>query len=313
MPANLTPDYMEAERAYKQAQSQPEKIAALEQMFATLPKHKGTEKLQADIRKRLSQARKESQKKGGAHTAPAYIVKREGAGQVALLGPPNSGKSALVRAITHAHPEVGEYPFTTRMPVAGMMRFEDVQIQLVDMPALSAQYMEPWLPQVIRTADMSALVVDPGDADVLGETEFVLERLAGWRLPAPKLLVANKADRPGAEDDFAALRELYCDRMQCLPASAVSGNGLDAFRSAVFRELNVVRFYSKPPGKKADLDTPYVLRRGETVQDAAMHVHRDFAEHLQYARLFRFGDEHPGLMVERTHVVEDRDILEFHT
>jgi ribosome-interacting GTPase 1 len=160
---------------------------------------------------------------------------------------------------------------------------------------------------------MSVLAVDPGDADVLGETEFVLERLAAWRLPPPKLLVANKADRPGAEDDFAAIQELYRDRFSCLPMSAISGDGLDAFRSAVFRKLDVVRFYSKPPGKKADLDKPYVLRRGETVQDAASHVHRDFAEHLKYARLFRIGDDHTGLMVERTHVVEDRDILEFHT
>src|SRR5512135_280512 len=124
MPANLTPDYLAAEREYKAAQSQAEKVAALERMLATLPKHKGTEKLYADLKRRLSQARKDSQKKGAAHSAPFYAVEREGAGQVALVGPPNSGKSSLVAALTHAEPEIAEYPFTTRLPTPGMMPFE---------------------------------------------------------------------------------------------------------------------------------------------------------------------------------------------
>lgn len=312
MPANLTPGYLAAEQAYKQAQTAQEKIEALEQMLAALPKHKGTEKMQADLRRRLSQARKESQKKGGAHTSPAYIVKREGAGQVVLVGPPNSGKSSLVRALTNAHPEVADYPYTTHLPVAGMMRFEDVQIQLVDLPAIGRAFMEPWLPQVIRTANVAALVVDPRDPDVLGEVEFILDSFDAWRIPKPKLLLGNKADDPAAGQDFAALQELCGAGMQCLAVSALTGVGQDRFARAAFEALDVVRFYSKPPGKKPDMDVPYVLRRGQTVQDAAARVHRDLAEHLRYARLFRAGGHHDGLMVERSHVVEDRDILEFH-
>jgi small GTP-binding protein len=313
MPANLTADYLAAEQAYKQAETQSEKIAALEQMLATLPKHKGTEKMQAEIRRKLSQARKDSQKKGGAHAAPAYLIKREGAGQVALIGPPNSGKSLLLCRLTHAHAEVADYPFTTRIPAPGMMQFEDVQIQLVDTPAMSAEYLEPWMAQVIRAAHASVLVIDPNEADVLGQIEFVLEKLGAWHLGDPKLLAGNKIDRPGAEENFSAMAALYGDRIRSVALSAATGLGLDGFARDVFRALDVVRFYSKPPGKKADLDAPYVIRRGATVQEAASHVHRDFAEHLRYARLFRIGDEHGGLMVERAHVVEDRDILEFHT
>jgi uncharacterized protein len=315
VPANLTPEYLAAEQIYKRAETPQEKIGALERMFAVLPKHKGTEKMQADIKRRLSEARRDSQKVGnaGAHSAPAYLVKREGAGQITLLGPPNSGKSQLVRAVTHAHPEVADYPFSTRMPVAGMMPFEDVQIQLVDLPPMSAAFMEPWLPQVVRSADLCSLVLDPNDPDVLSEIDFILTTLDRWRTLPPRLLVANKLDLPYATENFRAVEELYCEQFRCMGVSAVTGAGLGPFARVSFETLNVVRFYSKPPGKKPDLEVPYLLRRGSTVEDAAAHVHRDFAEQLRYARLFRRSHEHDGQMVQRVHVVEDGDILEFHT
>jgi len=312
MPANLTPDYLAAERQYRQAQTAEQKIAAIEEMIATLPKHKGTEKLQADLRRRLSQARAESQRKGGPHATPAYLIHREGAGQVALAGPPNAGKSQLVAALTHARPEVADYPFTTRLPVPGMMQYENVPIQLVDTPPICEQFVEPWMPQVLRGANLSVLVVDPNSADVLGEIEFVLNTMAGWRVAAPKLLVGNKLDLSGSAENFATIQSLYRDRLPCIGVSAAAGLGLERFAREVFRALDVVRFYSKPPGKKPDLETPYVLRRGATVLEAAAHVHRDFAEHLKFARLFRKDDAHGSLMVERAHLVEDEDILEFH-
>ena len=205
MPANLTPDYLTAEQAYKQAQTHQDRIAALEQMMATVPKHKGTEKLQADIKRRLSQERKESQKKGGAHAAPAWLIKREGAGQVVLIGPPNSGKSRLLSALTHARPEVADYPFTTRMPVPGMMFFENVPIQLVDLPPISPEFTEQWLPQVIRTANFGVLIIDPNDPGVLDEIECVLGKLEAWRSPTPRLLVGNKLDAAGAEEIVARI------------------------------------------------------------------------------------------------------------
>jgi uncharacterized protein len=246
VPANLTPDYLAAEQIYKRAETPQEKIGALERMFAVLPKHKGTEKMQADIKRRLSEARRDSQKvrNAGAHSAPAYLIKREGAGQITLLGPPNSGKSQLVRALTHAHPEVADYPFSTRMPVAGMMPFEDVQIQLVDLPPVSAAFMEPWLPQVVRSADLCSLVVDPNDPDVLGEIDFVLTKLDEWRMLPPTLLVANKLDLPYATENLRAVEELYCEQFRCVGVSAITGAGLGPFARMSFEALNLVRFYS---------------------------------------------------------------------
>ncbi|MGC9970508.1 MAG: GTPase [Bryobacteraceae bacterium] len=312
MPANLTPEYLAAEREYKSAHTQAEKVAALERLLATLPKHKGTEKLQADLRRRLSQARKESQKKGGAHAAPFYLIEKEGAGQVVLLGPPNAGKSQLVAALTHAQPEVADYPFTTRFPTPGMMLFENVQIQLVDLPPISAEFTEPWIPHVVRNASLGVLLVDVNAAAVLDQIEFIEQTLERHRLPPPKLLVGNKLDLPGGMSNFAALRELYGDRYGYVGMSASTGAGLDGFARAVFDTLDIVRVYTKAPGKKAELDAPFILRRGQTVQDAARLVHKDFAEHLKFSRLFHIAGNREGLMVERTHVVQDQDILEFH-
>jgi small GTP-binding protein len=312
MPANLTPEYLAAEREYRSAVTQAEKIETLERMLATLPKHKGTEKLQADIKRRLSQTRKETTKKGAAHAVPFYLVQKEGAGQVVLIGPPNSGKSQLLCSLTHARPEVADYPFTTRVPTPGMMVFENVQIQLVDLPPLSAEFMESWIPQTIRRADMGVLVLDLNDAAVLDEIEFIVETLNQWQLPLPKLLVGNKADLDGAEENFAALEDLYREQYRLLAVSAATGRNLDRFRRAVFDLLKIVRVYTRAPGKKTDLTSPFVLRRGQTVLDAARLVHKDFAENLKFARLYHVSGDRDGLMVERSQVVEDEDILEFH-
>src|SRR5438876_8150944 len=168
MPANLTPQYMEAERRFKQANSVPEKIAALEEMMATIPKHKGTEKLQADLKKKMSVLRKESDqhKKSGVRR-DTFVVEKEGARQLALVGAPNSGKSRLVRSLTHATPEVADYPYTTRTPIPGMMSFENVRLQLVDLPPVSSEYLESWAVQILRNADAVLWVVDLSDDDLL--------------------------------------------------------------------------------------------------------------------------------------------------
>ena len=312
MPANLSPDYLSAEQDYRAARTTAEKVAALERMLATIPKHKGTEKLQADLKRRISQTRKDAQKKGATHSTPFYLVDHEGAGQVALIGPPNSGKSQLVRALTHAEPEVADYPFTTRFPTPGMMTFENVQVQLLDLPPVSPDYCEPWMAQALRNASASVLLADVNDPDILDQLEFISKQLADWRVPPPRLLAGNKVDKADGEGNFRALAELFGDRWRYVPVSALTGSHLDDFRRAVFDLLGVVRVYTKVPGKKADLTSPYVLAAGKTVHDAARHVHKDFAEHLKYARLFRPEGSRDGLIVERTHVVEDEDILEFH-
>lgn len=312
MPANLGPDYLAAEQEYRRAESVFERIAALEKMYAALPKHKGTEKMQADLRRKLSAERRESQKKSGGHGRPFYLIEPEGAGQVALVGPPNSGKSSLLRALTNATPEVAPFPFTTHAPTPGMMKHKNVGIQLLDLPPVAAEFTEPWMGEALRHADACVLLIDVNDPADLEEIEFIEASLPKWRVANPPLLVANKCDLPGAMETFAAIEELYGERYRCLPVSTETRAGLDRFRAEVYGLLHVVRVYTKVPGKPPELDAPYTLPTGATVLDAARRVHKDFAEQLKFARIFHIDQPQNGRMVDRHHVLEDEDILEFH-
>ncbi|HVP39332.1 MAG TPA: GTPase [Candidatus Saccharimonadales bacterium] len=329
MPANLTPQYKEAEERFRLAVSREDKIAALRDMMALIPKHKGTEKMQADLRRRLAKLEEEAEHgaKAGAKRADPGHVRREGAGQWVLIGPPNAGKSALVRALTHAQPEVAPYPFTTRAPLPGMMPFEDVQVQLVDTPAAAEHHTEPYLANLVHNADGVLVVLDPADDDVeaaLAECRAVLEKARIWPrsrpLPPdaspllvarPVYLVLNKAD----QDPDGAFAELALEAAGAeLPAVRVSaqhGTALEELRRMLFLELHLVRVYAKEPGKKPDLERPFVLPAGSTVHDLALRVHKDVAARLKYARIWgtaRFD----GQQVDRSHVLADRDVVELH-
>lgn len=324
MPANLTPDYHAADRKFKEATTPEARLAALEEMLSTIPKHKGTEKMQADIKRRIAKFRSETQRrKGAARAKPFYHVEREGAGQIVLVGAPNVGKSSLLAALTNAKPEVADYPFTTRVPLAGMAVFEDVQVQLVDLPPISEESAEGWLYALARGADGALFVVDLTDQDILVSTEHVLELLRAANVAlippgqprgphaVPAVFVAAKLDAPGAAGTLEVFKEFYGARLPVLPVSAEQDVNLTELRRTMFEMLCLVRVYSKKPGKKPDLQVPYILKRGTTVLDAAAMVHKDFAAGLRFARLWRKGAIE-GLMVGRDGVLEDGDILELH-
>jgi len=334
MPANLTPEYQRAERAYREATTVQEKVAALEQMLSTIPKHKGTEKLQADIKRRLSKARQQEGAAGrGKHFDP-YHIERVGAGQVVLIGLPNVGKSAIVGSVSNAKVNVADYPYATHAPVPGMANFEDVQIQLVDMPPFSQEGFPAGMVGAIRSADVIVLVVDASGDDVLEQVEMGLNLLASRQIvPAgqdkhetqtgeddqqqvfwamPMLVLCNKVDLLEDRAALEALPQLYEDRLEFLPVSAASGENLDGLVRRLFELLDVVRVYAKPPGKKPDMDQPFVLKRGSTVMDLACSVHRDLPQQVRYARIWG-SDKFAGQQVQRDYVLQDKDIIELHT
>lgn len=323
MPANLTPDYRAAEARFRVARSDDEKRAALEEMLATIPRHKGTEKLQADLKRRLARLRQQEDAHHGKHGF-SIRVEPEGAAQVVLLGPPNAGKSSLLQALTHAQPAIGAYPFTTTRPQPGMMAVDDVQVQLVDLPPVTTSHMDPFVPDIARGADAALLVIDATSPALPEDVEEVRERLAGVRVHLVRELpedadrratylrtmaVVTKVD--GARDeDLAILDEMYGAAFPLARVSAAVGIGLDAFRAAAWEWLSLVRVYSKPPGKPLDHGAPFVLHAGASVHDFAERVHRDLAQRLQFARLWR-GDRH-GLRIGRDDVLQDRDVIELH-
>jgi len=315
VPANLPPDYFAAESAFRAATTPQAKLEALERMLAVTPHHKGTDHLRAELRARkASLVQEASRQRSHGHVDP-YSVHREGAGQAVLVGAPNAGKSSLLAALTGAAARVAEYPFTTQLPQPAMMRFEDIQIQLVDLPALAPGATPAWLRGVIPHADVVLLLVDL-DTDPTAELSMVRAELSALQdapgAPAPELLVGTKLDLPAAQVGADLLRmELEPDsRVPLLLTSSVSGAGVAELRRGIVSALDVVRVYAKPPGRPADLSRPFVLRRGSTVEDLADMVHHELRTTLQFA--VRWAPDGSLLRVAHRYQLADRDVIELH-
>lgn len=330
MPANLPPDYFEAEKRYRSARSPEDKIQALKEMLAIMPKHKGTDKLQAELRRRIARHKDEMEiqrERGGRRRSGLDSIPREGAAQLLLVGLPNSGKSSLIEAVTNATPEVAEYPFTTRRPLPAMMRFEDVQIQLVDLPPVAEESVEPWMVSLLRNTDSVLLVVD-SDRDPLRDIETITDLLTprkvsllGFDLPAVDewspvaykraLVVANKVDLEAGWARYEGLARELAGKFEVVPFSCYSDELVSHFPQRIFRFLRIIRVYTKVPGKKPDLGQPYVLPEGSCIMDLASEVHRDFVQRLRFARVWGSG-RFEGQNVEKDYIMGDRDIVELH-
>jgi uncharacterized protein len=340
MPANLTPDYKAAEAAFRKARDPGERLECLREMLRLIPKHKGTDHLQGDIKRRIKELAEEIERpqRGGAHGGPPLVIRPEGAAQVALVGPPNAGKSSLHARLTGSDAPVAPYPFTTLYPKPGMLAHEGVRFQLVDLPAVSPEHPVPWLGGALQTADACLLVVDLGDPGCVEQVEAVHALLRERRVtlterwPAgveataseeasdedpfavrlPALLVANKSDLltdTGAE--LQTFLEVSGLRYPSLIASATTGFGLGEIGPWLFTHLGIVRVYTKAPGRPPDFHHPFTLRRGQTIEDVARLVHKDLARSLKYARLWSksgFDGQHVG----REHLVADADVIELH-
>jgi len=325
MPANLTPEYFKAEKWYREATTPDEKILALERMLAVMPKHKGTDHLKADLRRKLSKLKEAPSKKGKGKHVDIFHVLRSGVGQVVLLGTPNSGKSAIVAALTNAKVNVAEFPFATTAPVPGMVQFEDVQFQLIDMPPITADFIAPGQVGTYRNCDLIAVVIDlSGDAaEQMGICQDFLESRSlliddetpavdqhGNVLGRRAFCICTKSDiaKPGALEE---LKKTSKHSFEFVEISAENRAGMDELPGALFRLLNIVRVYAKPPGKKPDMKDPFTLPAGSTVMDMATAIHRELAEKLKFARIWGTG-VYDGQNAQRNHVLNDKDIIELH-
>ena len=327
MPANLPPQYYEEEKKLKSARTPEEKLVVLETLMRIIPKHKGTEKIRADLKRRMSKARAQDGKRtGGARKPDEHHVPREGAGQVALAGLPNSGKSTVVGALTKATTQVAEYPYATLKPVSGMARFEDVKLQLVDIPPVMWEVTDKWVANILRNADAICVLVALDD-DPVGEAEIVLEDLKDKRIEPlgaaeeqsadgssgvcqkRVFLAGSRADLPQSRQGLEDLREAFASQYSVVGVSAREKTGLESFMAAAYASLDKVRVYTKTQGKKADMANPFVLRRGTTVLEMAGEIHRDFRDRLRSARIFS-NDGYNNQLVGKDFVLRDQDIIE---
>lgn len=331
MPANLTPQYKKAEDEYRRAQSPEDELRCLELMLREIPKHKGTDKLQAELKAKISKAKHESEaaKKSGKKGPHGPHIQRQGAGRAIILGGPNSGKSQLLAKLTRATPEIAPYPFTTREPQPGMMAWEDVQVQLIDTPPITADVFDSSLLGLIRGSDLALLMFDAGTDDGIDNFTPVLDQLNQTKTRLAQesylseedvglsftqtFLVHNKTDLPGYEDRIALLKEFCPLDFREFRISAEHGTGLEDLRNAIYESLDVVRVYTKLPTKKeADFDKPFTLKRGGTLLEVAELVHRDLATNFKYARVWGTAVLAPGTQMKGDYIIHDKDIVEIH-
>jgi ribosome-interacting GTPase 1 len=326
MPTNLPPDYYEVEKQYRAASSPEEKAAYLEEMLSIVPKHKGTDHLRAELRRKLSKlkASAQSSKKGGSRRESAFRIEREGAGQVAIVGLANVGKSSLVDALTNATPEISPAPYTTWTPTPGMMEMEKVQIQLIDTPPLNPDFIEPLLMDLIRRCDLILLMVDL-QTDPIQQLEDSLKILLAHRvIPMhlkaayeenhrlafkPLLVLANKNDDETSDENFEIFRALCTGECTALPISVKTRRNLDEMQRMIYDRLEIVRVYSKAPGEEPDFNAPFVCKRGTTVEEFAARIHKDFADNLKAARVWGEG-VFDGQMVSRDYTLQEGDVIE---
>ena len=325
MPANLTPEYFKAEKWFREAATTDEKILALEQMLRVMPKHKGTDHLKADLRRKLSKLKEAPAKKGKGKHVDIFHIQRTGVGQIVLLGTPNCGKSSIVAALTNAKVNVADFPFATAAPVPGMVKFEDIQIQLVDTPPITADYSAPGQVGTYRNCDLIAIVIDLS-ADAAEQLRICLDFLESRNLlideqtPAVDghgnilgkrtFCICTKCDiaRP---DALGTLKQSCKHPLEFVEISTKTSAGLDKLPAVFFSLLGIIRIYAKPPGKKADMDEPFTLPAGSSVSDLATAIHRELAEKLKFARIWGTG-VYDGQNAQRNHILNDKDIIELH-
>ncbi|MCP4304237.1 MAG: TGS domain-containing protein [bacterium] len=336
MPANVTPAYKAAEAAFRKARDPDERLDGLREMYRTIPKHKGTEHIRADIKTRMKELTEQlsGPQKGGARSGPATVIRPDGAAQIAIVGPPNSGKSALHARLTGSHSPSEPYPFATQFPQPGMMPVDDIHLQLIDLPSISPEHPIPWIGNALQPADCCLLVVDLAHPGTMDRVTALHENLSERRVHLvdkwpkqgeptipefdpfavylPTILVVNKIDlEPGYRDDVEVFEELTGYTYPYIGVSATTGAGLDELGHWLTDQLEVVRVYTKIPGQPPDMTRPFTVRHGETVHDVARLVHKDVARGLKYARVWGKAS-FDGQQVGPDHEVVDGDVLELH-
>ena len=323
MAANLTPQYYRAEEVYRTARTAAERLTALESMLRLIPKHKGTDRLQGELKARLKAIRSELHQAGvDQRSGRSYRFPRQGSATVVIVGAPNSGKSRLLRELTDAQPIVADYPYSTHEPMPGMLTACGVQIQLIDTPPVSESLFQPYVVDLVRTADLVLCCID-GTSQTAGE-----ETLAVFRQFVQRKTVL--ADKSGfAENDltvvkiktrFVVTQSSAGASGQCPPdlgnfaRVCVDLNNRDdipRLHDFIFKSLDVIRIHPQRPGTQVDFSDPITLPIGGTVIELAEKVHQQIAARMKFAKIWG-SSTFDGQVVGRDHILEDGDIVEFH-
>ncbi len=387
MPTNVTPQFDKQRLIYEETEDIAQRIVELEKLLSLAPRHKGGERMVGDYRKKLALLKAQLEKKreidrakksGGTEEG---VVRKEGAGQVCLVGVTNCGKSSIINAVTNATFDIGDYPFTTPIPTPAMLTLEDINIQLVELPGVFKGSHKAGIGRqalaVARNTDCIALIIDLsqdidiqmniilGELDAArirlnkektavriervglgglmiygaqnyqGDIEEVMEYLRARRVSniivrfqksatfeqlldamdvsvayVRAMVIATKGDSDGSEARFKKLEEKYNERFDIIPISAEKEENLDGMSWTLYNHLDILRVYTKIPGKKREIK-PIVLPEGSVVEDAARKVHKElFVERFRLAVIIRENDKIKRRVVGLGYPLKDGDVLQ---
>lgn len=303
MPINATPEYFTAERRFREAQTDEERVSAMEDVLREMPKHKSAETLRRQLRTRYKKlkeklARIKSQKKGGGK--PGI---KKGDIQCVLIGFTNSGKSSLFQVLTGKEVKIASYGFTTAEPETGMMEYEGAQIQLIDMPPVASEGFDSSL---ANTADTIILVVEK--VHEIPDLQTLLKKSQ-----AKKIIAFNKIDLYDPPTQRKIKETLRSKRYNFILVSTKKDEGIPELKEKIFKSFNKIRVYTKQPGKSEHEPRPVILKPGSTLEDVAEKVLRGFAKNVRRARIWGPSSKFGGQEVGLKHKLKDKDVVEFQT
>ncbi len=301
MPINAGYEYFNAEKAYLEAKTLDEKIKKLEELIKTAPKHKSSENLLKELRTRLKklEEKKEKSKKSGKSTKKS--IRKEGF-QCILLGLPNSGKSSLLAKITNAAPKISPYPFATSYPELGTMDYQGVKAQIIDLPSIGSEALDQGL---INTADCIILVI---------ESLIDLEKISPYLTKAQgsQIITINKSDLLSQEQQRKLEATLKSKKLNALIISTITNQNLEQLKQKIFEQMHVIRIYTKEPGKPIS-NIPLVSKENSTVKDVAESILKGLSNKIKETRITGPSSKFPNQKVGLSHILKDKDIIEFHT
>lgn len=304
MPTNPGYEFTIAEKHYDTAQTDEEKIKALEEMLSTMPKHKSAEALRAQLRTRYKKLKEKivADKKKGKSSVNRVSIKK-GEMQAVLVGLTNSGKSSILGAITNASPRTASYGFTTQEPEVGILYYETCPIQIVDLPAIGADSFETG---IINTSDTALIVIEK--IHEISEVNKVLEKFKGKRI-----VVFNKIDLYDEDTKRKIEATLKSKRYNFVLISCKTGEGLDELKEKIFKSFNKIRVYTKSPEQKDHDNQPIIMPPESTVEDAAEAIFHSKKNVIKRVKIWGPSSKFGGQEVGIKHVLKDKDILEFST
>ena len=303
MPANLPPHFHTLSAKLKETKDPEEKISILEELLAIVPKHKGTEKIQKDLKRKIAKLKKQKPKKTKGRTL-SYSIPKEGAGQVVIIGPTNSGKSSLLNNLTNAKAKIASYPFTTKIPRPAMMPYENILIQLIDTPPLSKEFSPPWLKEILKQADLLIAVFDSSKENINQNIQNFKEILNNWKIDKKIIFVGNKTD---LEKSQRNLETVNIRAISCLKKL-----GLEDLKKEIFESLEIIRIYTKDHNKNPDFENPFTLKKNSRLIELASKIHKDFSSSFKYAKLFKPNSKRSRI-IGKDYILQDGDIIEIHT